>query len=182
MARPKLPITTDNIKIYGSAVWNHWLAGRYGDQVVRTAWERAAKVKPAGYSIDAYNVAIRAAARSAGRSTAGKDLPHEFARFAATTAEWRTPGVFPYPDAALWDDVERGGKLRPGRFITRNLSHTGYLLFRVAPQAGWRDAPARRRASRHQVCLRPDLQGGARCFTDRCGSRCASPSAAGCAG
>jgi hypothetical protein len=140
VARPKLPITTDNIKIYGSAVWNHWLAGRYGDQVVRSAWERAARVKPAGYSIDAYNVAIRAAARSAGRSTAGKDLPHEFARFAASTAEWRTPGVFPYPDAALWEDVERAGKLRPGRFITRKLSHTGYLLFRVRP----RQVPAMR--------------------------------------
>jgi len=134
VVRPKLPITTSNIKIYGSAVWNHWLAGRYGDAVVRTAWERAASVKPAGYSIDAYNVAIRVGARSAGRSTAGKDLPHEFARFAAATAEWRTPGIFPYPDAALWDDVKRAGELRPGRFIIRKLSHTGYLLFRVRPR------------------------------------------------
>jgi hypothetical protein len=134
VVRTKIPITTDNIKIYGSAVWNHWLAGRYGDQVVRTAWERATKVKPEGFSIGAYNRAIRAAARSAGRSAAGKDLPHEFALFAASTAEWRTPGAFPYSDAPLWGDVERAGKLRPGRFIVRNLSHTGYLLFDVRPR------------------------------------------------
>lgn len=134
VVRSKLPITTENIKIYGSAVWNHWLAGRYGAQVVRTAWEQAVKVRPAGFSVNAYNKAIRVAARSAGRSAAGKDLPHEFAKFAAATAEWRTPGAFPYPDALLWGDVKRSGKLRPGRFVVRNLSHTGYLLFGVRPR------------------------------------------------
>src|SRR5205807_2286344 len=35
VVRTKLPITANSIKIYGSAVWNHWLAGRYGDQIVR---------------------------------------------------------------------------------------------------------------------------------------------------
>lgn len=134
VVRSKLPITANDIKIYGSAVFNHWLAGRHGPAVVRTAWERAPAVKPAGFSIDAYTAAIKAAARSAGRSAAGKDLAHEFARFAAATAEWRTPGVFPYPDAPLWGDVKRRGKLRPGRFIIRRLSHTGYLLFRVRPR------------------------------------------------
>jgi hypothetical protein len=124
--RSKTPLTASDIKIYGSAVWNHWLAGRFGDAVVRTAWERAAAVRPFGFSINAYSAAIRAAG--------GKDFSHQFARFAAATAEWRTPGDFPYPDALLYEDVKRRGKLHPGRFILRRLSHTGYLLLRVRPR------------------------------------------------
>jgi hypothetical protein len=135
VTRSKLPITTGNsIKIYGSAVWNHWLAGNYGDEVVRTAWERARKVRPSGFSVNAYNTAIRAAARKQGRSSGRRDLSHEFARFAAATAEWRTPGDFPYVDGPLWDDVQRKGTLHPGRFVVRRLSHTGYLLFDVRPR------------------------------------------------
>lgn len=134
--RSKLPITTTDIKIYGTAVWDHWLAGRYGDAIVRNAWERAAAVKPAGLSIGAFNGAIRAAAKRAGRAPAGKDFPHEFARFAAATAEWRTPGGFPYADAPLWTDVKRRGTLHAGDFVIRKLSHTGYLLFRVKPRNG----------------------------------------------
>jgi hypothetical protein len=133
VTRSKLPLTTSNIKIYGSAVWNHWLAGTYGDSVVRSAWERAAKLKPAGYSLGVYNKAIRAAAR-AKRGSAGRDLPHEFARFAVATAEWRSPGDFPYVDAPLYKDVKRRGKLRPKRFVTRRISHTGYVLLNVEPR------------------------------------------------
>ena len=132
VVRSKLPITASNIKIYGTAVWNHWLAGTYGDNFVRDAWARAAALKPAGYSLGVYNKTIRAAARKLRGRRA--DLPHEFARFAAATAEWRTPGVFPYPDAPLWQDVKRRGKLRPHRFVVRRLSHTGYLLLGVKPR------------------------------------------------
>ena len=134
VVRSKLPITATNIKIYGSAVWNHWLAVHYGDAIVRGAWERAAAVKPAGFSLDVYNRAIRTAAATAGRAARGNDLSHEFARFAAATAEWRTPADFPYADAPLWEDVKRSGKLHAGQFVIRNLSHTGYLLFGVRPQ------------------------------------------------
>jgi Family of unknown function (DUF6055) len=134
VVRSKLPLTASNIKIYGSAVWNHWLAGRYGDAVVRTAWEQARKSKPAGFSIGVYNRAIRVARHARGPLNGVKSLAQEFARFAAATAEWRTPGEFPYSDAALWDDVKRRGRLRPGRFALRRLSHTGYLLFSVRPR------------------------------------------------
>lgn len=126
VVRSTQPITTDSIKIYGSAVWNHWLAGRFGNAIVRTAWERAAAVKPAGFSINAYNAAIRA--------LGGTDFSHEFARFAAATAEWRTPGDFPYPDGPLWPDVKRRGRLRPHHFFVQLLNHTGYLLLNVPPQ------------------------------------------------
>ena len=133
VVRTKLPLTVSDIKIYGSAVWNHWLAGNYGDVIVRSAWERAAKLRPAGYSLGVYNKSIRAATRTV-RGAGVKDLPHEFARFAAATAEWRTPGAFPYPDAPAWQDVKRRGKLRPKRFVIRRLSHTGYLLLSVKPR------------------------------------------------
>jgi hypothetical protein len=127
VVRTKVPLTDarppGGIKIYGSAVFNHWLAGRYGDSIIRTAWEQARKLRPAGFAVATYNKAIRKAG--------GKDLAHEFAQFAAATAEWRTPGVFPYSDAPLWQDVQRRGVLHPGRFTIRPLSHTGYLLFRV---------------------------------------------------
>ncbi len=133
VGRSKLPITASNIKIYGSAVWNHWLAGTYGDSFVRDAWARAAALKPAGYSLGVYNKTIRAAARKR-RGRARTDLPRQFARFAAATAEWRTPGVFPYADAPLWQDVKRRGKLRPHRFVIRRISHMGYLLLSVKPR------------------------------------------------
>jgi len=138
--RSKVPITKQSIKIYGTAVLNHWLAGRYGPEVVRTAWERARGVKPAGFSVDAYTAGIKAAARGAGKGAGGRDLAREFARFAFATAEWQTPGAFPYVDAPLWDDVKRRGKLRAGRFLVRRLSHTGYVFFRVRP----RDVPKMR--------------------------------------
>jgi Family of unknown function (DUF6055) len=132
--RSEVPLTTENIKIYGSAVWNHWLAGRYGADIVRTAWAQAKAVKPFGFSISAFNRAIKSAAAKLGRAVSGKDLPHEFARFATATAEWRTPSVFPYADAPLWPDVQRRGQLRPNRFLTRSIDHTGYLLLNVEPR------------------------------------------------
>jgi Family of unknown function (DUF6055) len=134
VVRSRLPITATNIKIYGSAVWNHWLATQYGDSIVRSAWERAAAARPAGFSLGVYDRTIRTAAVSAGRSARGSDIAHEFLRFAVATAEWRTPGDFPYVDAPLWEDVKRRGRLSPGRFVIRNLSHTGYLLFGVRPR------------------------------------------------
>jgi hypothetical protein len=134
VTRTKVPITSNSIKIYGTAVWNHWLAGRYGDAIVRNFWERAPKVKPKGFSINAVNGAIRGATLKAGRPAGRQDLSHEFALFAASTAEWRTAGDFPYGDAPLWGDVQRRGTLRPRHFLVRRLSHTGYLLFNVQPR------------------------------------------------
>ena len=130
--RSKLPITVNNIKIYGSGVWNHWLAGRFGDAIIRNIWERAAAAKPSGFSIGVYNRAITRATRVT--RGGGQDFAHEFARFAAATAEWSTPGDFPYPDALLWKDVKRHGSLHPGRFVIRKLSHTGFLLLNVKPR------------------------------------------------
>jgi hypothetical protein len=132
-AHSKVPLTTNNIKIYGSGVFNHWLAGRYGDAFIRNIWERSSKSKPAGFAIGAYNSALRHATPLA-RRVGTQDLSHEFAQFAAATAEWRTPGVFPYPDAPSWGDVKRDGGLSSHHFLVRRISHTGFVLLNVQPR------------------------------------------------
>ena len=42
------PLTANSIKEYGSAVWNKWLAHRYGRAIIRRAWARAINAKPGG--------------------------------------------------------------------------------------------------------------------------------------
>ena len=72
------PLTANSIKEYGSAVWNKWLARRYGRAIVRGAWARAVHTKPGGFSVAAYDSAIEAAG--------GSDFSRDFARFAARPA------------------------------------------------------------------------------------------------
>ena len=48
------PLTTNSIKEYGSAVWNQWLARRYGPAIVRRAWARAIHTRPGGFSVEVY--------------------------------------------------------------------------------------------------------------------------------
>ena len=57
------PITATAIREYGSAVWNHWLTHRYGRAIIRKAWADAVHVRPGGFSVAAYDRAIRAAGR-----------------------------------------------------------------------------------------------------------------------
>lgn len=121
------PLTTSSIKEYGSAVWNQWLARRYGPEVVRRAWERAIGLRPGGFSVRAYDAAIRAAGPS--------DLGHDFAHFAAAVAEWRTGEGF--REGQRFPDMERQGSLPlNGRPLTRLLNHTTFTLLRVATRDG----------------------------------------------
>jgi hypothetical protein len=121
------PLTANSIKEYGSAVWNKWLAHRYGRAVIRDAWARAIHTKPGGFSIAAYNSAIEAAGSS--------DFSHDFARFARDLAEWRTDTVFPEGDS--YPDVARQGSLPlDGRPLTRSLNHTAFQLLRVHAHSG----------------------------------------------
>ncbi len=52
------PLTANSIKEYGSAVWNQWLARRYGPEIVRKAWAGAIDAKPGGFSVASYERAI----------------------------------------------------------------------------------------------------------------------------
>jgi hypothetical protein len=122
------PLTTSSIKEYGSAIWNEWLAHRYGARIVRQAWARAIHTRPGGFSVNAYESALRAAGRS--------DLGHDFAHFAAAVAEWHTGAGF--RESELYPDMPRQGSLplEPGaRPLTRLLNHTTFQLLRVhAPE------------------------------------------------
>lgn len=121
------PLTTASIKEYGSAVWNQWLARRYGPELVRKAWAGAIDAKPGGFSAGSYERAIRAAGPSS--------LSHDFTRFAAAVAEWRTGQGF--RESRLFPDAPRQGHLQLGAEpLTRLLNHTTFQLLRVRPQAG----------------------------------------------
>ncbi len=116
------PLTTSSIKMYGSAVWNEWLAHHYGLSIVRNAWARAIHVKPGGFSVAAYEAAIEAAGPS--------NLSRDFTCFAAATAEWRTGEGF--RESYLYPDMPRQGRLVPaGPTLTRLLNHTTFQLLRL---------------------------------------------------
>jgi hypothetical protein len=121
------PLTANSIKEYGSAVWNQWLAHRYGPEVVRSAWARALQTRPGGFSVAAYDSAIRAAD--------GSDFSRDFARFSRDLAEWRTGVIF--PEARGLRDVSRQGALPTGgRQLLRTLNHTTTQLLRVHSLGG----------------------------------------------
>lgn len=136
--RYETPLTSASIKMYGSAVWNDWLARRYGRAIVRRAWARAIHTRPGGFSARVYDGAIRAAGRS--------DLGREFVRFAAAVAEWRTGTGF--SESRRYPDMPRQGHLRPGAPpLTRYLDHTTFQTLRV-PVRGGRALIARATAPR----------------------------------
>ncbi len=121
------PDRRKSLKIYGSAVWNHWLdtgGGHYGVDVIRRAWEVSDLAKPADFSIASYDRAIATAG--------GRSFGREFASFAAATAEWRT-GLGNFPDHAAYPDVKRKRSLHRGSHDVFSLQHTGYRLFAVKP-------------------------------------------------
>jgi hypothetical protein len=121
------PLTTNSIKEYGSAVWNQWLARRYGPEIVRKAWAGAIDAKPGGFSVGSYERAIR--------SSGPSDLSDDFTRFAAAVAEWRT-GKF-FREGELFPDVPRQGRLSlGGAGLTRMLNHTTFQMLRVPASAG----------------------------------------------
>jgi hypothetical protein len=121
------PLTTASIKEYGSAVWNQWLARRYGSQVIRKAWARALHTRPGGFSVAVYEAAIRAAG--------GSDFSRDFARFSAAVAEWRTGAGFRESD--LFPDMPRQGQLVLGAPAeTHLLNHTTFEPLQVVAKEG----------------------------------------------
>jgi len=129
-------------KVYGSAVWIQWLAERHGARLVRNAWGRAQKIKPAGFSVRVLNSAIKSTSRS--------NFARSFARFAANTAEWQVNRRF--PEAFRFPRIQRRGHLIPRRPIQRRIHHTGYHLLRVPVPNG------NPRALRLATWVKPDTR------------------------
>ena len=120
---PALPITEfDNDKVYGSAIWNHWLDRRFGADVIRAAWERSA---PASFAPGAYDSAIKAVAPASG-------FAQQLIDFSVATAEWDAPNSGVLEGASFPRDVVRAGGVPPAPF---ELDHTAYALFDVPPSS-----------------------------------------------
>lgn len=115
------PLTASSMKQYGTAVWNQWLARRYGRPIVRGAWARALHTRPGGFSVAAYDSAIGAAS--------GSGFSRDFARFAADVAEWRTGDGF--AESESFPEMPRQGNLSFGGRRVRRLNHTTFQLLRV---------------------------------------------------
>ncbi len=120
------PMTGTDIKIYAEAVFNHWLSGRYGPQVVRDVWTAsAAGVSPKHLATAAYTAASTA--------NGGKPFSEEFGEFAAATAEWRSNPVF--PDAGVYPEVRRRGTLS-AKSQKVKLDNTSFQLVKVKGGTG----------------------------------------------
>ena len=118
------------MRIYGAAVWNHWLdsgGGGYGADAIRRAWEVSDVDHPTDFALAAYD------RRSS--EDGGKGFSREFAAFAAATAEWRS-GFGGFPDRAAYPDVKRKGSLAKGGRQRFKLDHTAYRLLTVRPRGG----------------------------------------------
>src|SRR3954451_3713461 len=85
-----LPITTfnaqrsddpANVKVYGDTVWNRWLDTKFGQDVIRVAWEHSLATRPKSFAPGAYDQALAAH---------GSSLYSAFTQFASDTAEWRS--------------------------------------------------------------------------------------------
>jgi hypothetical protein len=124
------PLTLpDNAKIYGTAVWQHWLSDRLGQDAVRRAWEVSLSEGEFG----------PAAQQRAISDAGGGDWRSQFVDFAVATAEWDAAdagvhegNAFP----AMARISGNGGTLTlptDGTAVSGALDHTGYALFDVAP-------------------------------------------------
>ncbi|MDQ3935202.1 MAG: Ig-like domain-containing protein [Actinomycetota bacterium] len=115
-----------NVKVYGNAVWNRWIDERYGQDVIRTAWEKSLQTRPVSFAPDAYDAALL---------TQGTTFFDAFTRFVADTAEWRSAaGVF--EEGPSWPDVERATRdslLPDDGGIAGRLDHASYALINVIP-------------------------------------------------
>lgn len=122
----ELPMTGRSIKIYAEAVFNHWLSGHYGAQVIRDVWAASqAGVKPKHLATAAYTAGITA--------DGGAPFATEFGEFAAATAEWRSSSFF--PDASAYPNVRRRGTLKAKTQMVV-LNNTSYRLVKVKPVSG----------------------------------------------
>jgi hypothetical protein len=130
----QLPLTTfssdpndrDNLKVYGSAVWEKFLAAKYGPEVVRHAWEVSVDTNPASFAVAAFDRAIR-------DQPGGSDFPIQFTLFSAATAEWQATNSG-FPEGSRYPDVARVGSATVnGAGGTLRINHTTYALLKIPP-------------------------------------------------
>lgn len=111
-----------NVKVYGTSVWNKWLDNRYGQEVVRGAWEDSIGTSPQSFGVAAYDQSIR--------EHRGKGFAAEFSRFAAATAEWQATGSG-FPEGSRYPEVPRVADTPVNGSLAGKLNHTTYALVDV---------------------------------------------------
>ena len=118
------PNDRDNLKVYGTAVWNKWLDERYGPDVIRRAWEVSLDTPRPSFAVQAYDRAVR--------DKGGAGFADEFDRFAAATAEWGAQNSG-FPEGSLYPNVvrEQGVMRVNGPLDPIELNHTAYALVNV---------------------------------------------------
>jgi hypothetical protein len=126
---PLTKFSNRSLKVYGSAVWDHFLSRRLGTRVIINAWEATPQTNPKHLGAQGFDRAIKGA-------RGNRDFLSEFVRFAAATAEWRSTGVF--PDSSLYPEVRRSGTIATSeRFFDRfNMDHTTFRLANVPNPSG----------------------------------------------
>ncbi len=135
----QVPMTGEGMKIYGLGVWNHWLARRHGDELIRRVWELSPE--SGHFAVGAYGRALTQAD--------GSSFSREFAGFAAAGAEWSAAQAF--PDAARYPSIVRRRTLRrAGQGGRIHLDNTAYALI---------DVNTRRRNLKLAVRTRRGVQG-----------------------
>jgi hypothetical protein len=125
-----------NVKVYGDSVWNRWIDEHYGPDTIRKAWEVSRTTTPhRSFAPGAYDAALK---------DKGASFYNVFTAFAVGTAEWRDANS-PFDEGTTFPDVDRASSDSTGRPITLtpdrinssgDLSHTGFVLFDVAPRNG----------------------------------------------
>ena len=116
----------EDLKVYGSAVWNHFLSERYGDDTILNAWQ--AKTQDPGN-----NGSLAPASYSTALAGDGTNFASEFDDFAAATAEWNHSNTdFPdvYPDIPA---SQRPNMAINAAAATIALDHTTFAFRNIAP-------------------------------------------------
>ena len=120
-ATSQVPLTKPEFKVYGSAVWNHWLTARLGAETVRDAWARSTDVNPRHFAVAAYGRAIE--------ENGGGSFSRQFGKFAIETSEWIGSNAFPDADpirtSAAREPCARDGGRSDSGWTTRPIACSG---------------------------------------------------------
>ena len=122
----KVPLTgntKDGLKIYGAAVWNHFLEAANPD-TIRDAWNVSTSTDNPSLSVAAYDDAL------GGSGNPYEALSQKFGQFASSSVEWRSQSAV-YEDATEFPDIKRRGKLKPGDPRKLKLDHLSYALLDI---------------------------------------------------
>jgi hypothetical protein len=132
---PAVPLTSSGgARIYGEAVWNHYLTATDGVTAIRTAWEDSDTVTPAHLAAAAYDSAV------GGSGNPFDVLGDRFIGFAGAAAEWRAMPLT-FPDAENYPNVDRRGRMDADGSAERvRLDHLGFVLFKVPVSVAAGDA------------------------------------------